>query len=107
MQSNNKKSKQIITNKSGEEPVDVLLLKNQELLDRLLQENLNKKERSFLTSEEYELMFKYEKNIIDLIQRCPLAKFKEIFGCVRRFEEDNTNETSKEDEGCKGKKEED
>jgi hypothetical protein len=77
MQSNhnnsNEKNKNI--NKNN---IDELLLKNQELLNRLILENANKREKSYISTGEYELLKIYEKNLIQLIENCPTNKLNEI-----------------------------
>ena len=53
MQSNQNNS--IENNKNiNKNIIDELLLKNQDVLNKLIIENLNRKEKSFITSTEYE-----------------------------------------------------
>ena len=77
MQSNLNNS--IENNKNIKENViDELLLKNQEILNQLILENVNRKEKSLISTNEYEYLRYYEKNLIQLIERCPMNKLNEI-----------------------------
>ena len=77
MQSNLNNS--IENNKNIKENViDELLLKNQEILNQLILENVNRKEKSLISTNEYENLTYYEKNLIQLIERCPMNKLNEI-----------------------------
>ena len=77
MQSNLNNS--IENNKNIKENViDELLLKNQEILNQLILENVNRKEKSLISTNEYEYLTYYEKNLIQLIERCPMNKLNEI-----------------------------
>ena len=77
MQSNHKNSieNNKIINKNN---IDELLLKNQELLNRLILENLNKREKSYISTGEYEILKIYENNLIQLIENCPTNKLNDI-----------------------------
>ncbi len=77
MQSNLNNS--IENNKNiNENEIDELLLKNQEVLNQLILENVNRKEKSLISTNEYEYLNYYEKNLIQLIERCPMNKLNEI-----------------------------
>ena len=77
MQSNHKNS--IENNKNiNKNNIDELLLKNQELLNRLILENLNKREKSYISTGEYEILKIYENNLIQLMENCPTNKLNEI-----------------------------
>ena len=77
MQSNHKNS--IEKNKNiNKNNIDELLLKNQELLNRLILENVNKREKSYISTGEYELLKIYENNLFQLIENCPINKLNEI-----------------------------
>ena len=77
MQSNLNKS--IENNKNiNENIIDELLLKNQELFNHLILENVNRKEKSLISTNEYEYLRIYEKNLIQLMERCPVNKVSEI-----------------------------
>ena len=77
MQSNHKNS--IENNKKkNENNIDDLLLKNQEILNQLITENVNRKERSLISTNEYEYIANYEKNLIQLIEKCPINKLSEM-----------------------------
>ena len=77
MQSNLNNS--IENNKNIQENViDELLLKNQEILNQLILENVKRKEKSLISTNEYEYLRYYEKNLIQLIERCPMNKLNEI-----------------------------
>ena len=75
MQSNNSKENNKIINKNN---IDELLFKNQELFNHLILSNLNKREKSYITTVEYEILQSYENNLIQLIESCPTAKLNEI-----------------------------
>ena len=77
MQSNHKNS--IENNKNiNKNNIDELLLKNQELLNRLILENVNKREKSYISTGEYEILKIYENNLIQLMDNCPINKLNEI-----------------------------
>ena len=77
MQSNLNKSNE--NNKNiNENIIDELLLKNQELFNHLILENVNRKEKSLISTNEYEYLRIYEKNLIQLMERCPVNKVSEI-----------------------------
>ena len=77
MQSNHNNS--IENNKNVKKNIiDELLLKNQEIFNNLILENVNRKEKSLISTNEYEYLRNYEKNLIQLIQRCPVNKLNTI-----------------------------
>ena len=77
MQSNLNKSNE--NNKNiNENIIDELLLKNQEIFNHLILENVNRKEKSLISTNEYEYLRIYEKNLIQLMERCPVNKVSEI-----------------------------
>ena len=77
MQSNHNNS--IENNKNiNQKIIDELLLKNQALLNQLILENVNRKEKSLISTSEYEYLRNYEKNLIQLIERCPVNKLNKI-----------------------------
>ena len=91
MQSNHKNS--IEKNKNiNKNNIDELLLKNQELLNRLILENVNKREKSYISTGEYELLKIYENNLFQLIENCPINKLNEILSEIneQNVKKDNT-----------------
>ena len=62
--------------------VDELLLSNQEIFNQLIIENRLKKEKSYISINEYELMKHFENNLIKLIDKCNLRKLEEILNDV-------------------------
>jgi len=77
MQSNHKNS--IENNKNiNKNNINELLLKNQELFNHLILENANKREKSYISSGEYEILKIYENNLIQLMESCPTDKLNEI-----------------------------
>ena len=79
MQSNNNNS--IENNKNlNKNEIDELLLKNQEIFNQLILENANRKEKSLISTKEYEYLRLYEKNLIQLIESCPVNKLSTILG---------------------------
>ena len=92
MQSNHNNS--IENNKNiNENIIDELLLKNQEIFNQLILENVNRKEKSLISTNEYDSLRNYEKNLIQLIGRCPVNKLSEIFAEI-----DGKIQPEKEDE---------
>ena len=90
MQSNHKNS--IENNKNiNKNNIDELLLKNQELLNRLLLENLNKREKSYISTGEYEILQIYENNLIQLMENCPTNKLNEILAEINEQKEKKDN----------------
>ena len=62
----------------NENIIDELLLKNQEIFNQLILENVNRKEKSLISTNEYDFIRNYEKNLIQLIERCPVNKLSQI-----------------------------
>ena len=92
MQSNHNNS--IENNKNiNENMIDELLLKNQEIFNQLILENVNRKEKSLISTNEYDFLRNYEKNLIQLIERCPVNKLSEILAEI-----DGKTQPEKEDE---------
>ena len=92
MQSNHNNS--IENNKNiNENIIDELLLKNQEIFNQLILENVNRKEKSLISTNEYTFLRIYEKNLIQLIERCPVNKLSEILAEI-----DGKTQPEKEDE---------
>ena len=92
MQSNHNNS--IENNKNiNENIIDELLLKNQEIFNQLILENVNRKEKSLISTNEYDFLRNYEKNLIQLIERCPVNKLGEILAEI-----DGRTQPEKEDE---------
>ena len=83
MQSNHKNS--IENNKNiNKNNINELLLKNQELFNHLILENANKREKSFISSGEYEILKIYENNLIQLMENCPTDKLNEILAEINK-----------------------
>ena len=90
MQSNHKNS--IENNKNiNKNNIDELLLKNQELLNRLILENLNKREKSYILTGEYEILKIYENNLIQLMENCPTNKLNEILAEINELKAKKDN----------------
>ena len=90
MQSNHKNS--IENNKNiNKNNIDELLLKNQELLNRLILENLNKREKSCISTGEYEILKIYENNLIQLMENCPTNKLNEILAEINELKAKKDN----------------
>ena len=83
MQSNHKNS--IENNKNiNKNNINELLLKNQELFNHLILENVNKREKSYISSGEYEILKIYENNLIQLMESCPMDKLNEILAEINK-----------------------
>lgn len=83
MQSNHKNS--IENNKNiNKNNINELLLKNQELFNHLILENANKREKSYISSGEYEILKIYENNLIQLMESCPTDKLNEILAEINK-----------------------
>ena len=83
MQSNHKNS--IENNKNiNKNNINELLLKNQELFNHLILENVNKREKSYISSGEYEILKIYENNLIQLMENCPTDKLNEILAEINK-----------------------
>ena len=90
MQSNHKNS--IENNKNiNKNNINELLLKNQELFNHLILENVNKREKSYISSGEYELLKIYENNLIQLMENCPTNKLNEILAEINKQTENKDN----------------
>ena len=83
MQSNHKNS--IENNKNiNKNNINELLLKNQEIVNHLILENANKREKSYISSGEYEILKIYENNLIQLMESCPTDKLNEILAEINK-----------------------
>ena len=83
MQSNHKNS--IENNKNiNKNNINELLLKNQEIFNHLILENANKREKSYISSGEYEILKIYENNLIQLMESCPMDKLNEILAEINK-----------------------
>ena len=83
MQSNHKNS--IENNKNiNKNNINELLLKNQELFNHLILENANKREKSYISSGEYEILKIYENNLIQLMESCQTDKLNEILAEINK-----------------------
>lgn len=100
MQSNHKNSNEINKN-INKNNIDELLLKNQEILNRLIIENVNKREKSYISAGEYELLNIYEKNLVQLIENCPANKLNEILSEIN--EENAKKDNAEKQKGEKNK----
>ena len=91
MQSNHKNS--IENNKNiNKNNINELLLKNQELFNHLILENANKREKSYISSGEYEMLKIYENNLIQLMENCPTNILNEILAEINKQTSNKTNE---------------
>ena len=100
MQSNHKNSNE--NNKNiNKNSIDELLFKNQEILNRLIIENANKREKSYISTGEYELLKIYENNLIQLIETCPTNKLNEILSEIN--EQKAQKDTHEKQKGEKNK----
>ena len=80
MQSNFNKSIENKTNKKEcKISIDDILLQNRDIFNQLLIENRLKKEKSYISMTEYELLNKFENNLVTLIDKCNIEKLKDIF----------------------------
>ena len=77
MQSNNNKS---LENKSikSKDSIDEILLNNKEIFNSLIIENMNRREKSFITVKEFDLIKQFENNLIKLVNMCPPKKAEKI-----------------------------
>ena len=77
MQSNLNKSNE--NNKNiNKNIIDEILLNNQSIFLQLIIENVNRKEKSLISTSEYDYIKDFEKNLIQLIEKCPVNKLNEI-----------------------------
>ena len=98
MQSNHNNSNE--NNKNlNKNIIDELLLKNQEIFNNLILENVTRKEKSLISTNEYDYLRNYEKNLIELIERCPVNKLNTILTEInaktpseKKDEKDNNSE---------------
>ena len=77
MQSNQNNS--IENNKNiNKNIIDEILLNNQSIFLQLIIENVNRKEKSLISTTEYDYIKDFEKNLMQLIEKCPVNKLNEI-----------------------------
>ena len=80
MQSNFNKSIENKTNKKEcKISIDDILLQNKEIFNQLLIENRQKKEKSFISMTEYELLKQFENNLVTMINSCDTDKLRDLF----------------------------
>lgn len=53
------------------EEIENELIKNKEILLTLLFENLNRKEKDYMTYKELELIENFEENLVKIMESCP------------------------------------
>ena len=70
-----------------------IFVENQEIFIQLILENVNRKEKSLISTNEYDFLRNYEMNLIQLIERCPVNKLNQIL-----TEIDGKPQPQKEDE---------
>ena len=79
MQTNNNKSLENKSNKNELKTlIDELLLNNKDIFNLLIIEDRFKKEKTYNSIDEYELIKDFENNLITLINRCSFTKLNEI-----------------------------
>ena len=54
--------------------IDEVLLRNRDIFNQLLIENKQKKEKSYISVNEYELMKNFENNLLSLVEKCNITK---------------------------------
>ena len=62
--------------------IDEVILHNQDIFSQLFLENRYKKEKSYISIKEYELMELIENNILALMDKCNPGKLKDILDVV-------------------------
>ncbi len=75
---NNKNVNINYNDKSTASEIDELLLENRETLNQLIIENSQRKEKSFITVKEIEIIRQFEKNLLKLIEKCPPEVLKDM-----------------------------
>jgi len=75
---NNKNVNINYNDKSTASEIDELLLENRETLNQLIIENSQRKEKSFITVKELEIIRHFEKNLLKLIEKCPPKVLKDL-----------------------------
>ncbi len=87
MQSNNNKS---LENKSinSKDSINEILLNNKEIFNSLIVENMNRKEKSYITVKELDLIKQFESNLIKLVNMCPPKKIEKIFNEISNVSND-------------------
>lgn len=87
MQSNNNKS---LENKSinSKDSINEILLNNKEIFNSLIIENMNRREKSFITVKEFDLIKQFENNLIKLVNMCPPKKAEKILNEISNLSND-------------------
>lgn len=76
---NDKNSKNNIIYNEQEKPGrNELLLMNKEIINSLILENTQKKDKSFISIKELEIIKEYESNLMKLLEQCPPKILKSI-----------------------------
>ena len=85
MQSNNNKS---LENKSinSKDSINEILLNNKEIFNSV--ENMNRKEKSYITVKELDLIKQFETNLIKLVNMCPPKEIEKIYNEISNVSND-------------------
>ena len=65
-------------NSSREKGREELLLTNKEIINSLVLENTQKKDKSFISIKELEVIKEYENNLLKILENCPPQILKSL-----------------------------
>ncbi len=65
---------------------DELLLTNKDIINSLILENCQKKDKSFITVKELEIIQNYENNLLKLLEICPPEMIKSLMKDTSDYE---------------------
>jgi len=71
-----------------------VLMNNKEIINSLILENSQKKDKSFISIKELEIIREYETNLIKLLENCPPKIIKKIFAETSTIEEIEPNKNN-------------
>ena len=64
--------------KLSQNEIDELLIENKEILNGLILEQNNKKDKIYTSYKELDIICNFERNLIKLIEKCPPNVLKEL-----------------------------
>lgn len=80
-----------------------LLIQNKEIINSLILESFNKKDKSLITTKELDFIKEYENNLIKLCEECPPILLKKIIEETSLVEDNHSNDKNFSRDGHKTK----
>ena len=78
--------------------VEELLMNNKEILNTLVLENTQKKDKSFISIKELEIIKDYESNLLQILENCPPQILKSLLEETSSYKELTSKEQDLKEE---------